>query len=698
MEVYRFKGPDGQIHRARAASPEEAKAGLEKMWADRANTGRVAAQKDARTRVRNTPAVIRALNAGAWANWADDLDAWGAGVETGLNNKVRSLVGKEALPYTPEEARAAVLAANKEGDEQFRQDHPWLSTGSNILGAVFGPGSKMAGRYIGGGATMMSRAKRAALVAGGYGGAAGAGNAENDRVGGFVGGALMGAPAGFVGVPVLEKTLPPMARAVERVAIPAMGRMAEAMPNLAAQLDRATGGASTRRVNRQPLSEDEYRVAKALEEIRRDDLDGGYAPGGGPAMYDRGPNMQTTADVLVQSGGPGGARVRARAEEVKANEQPDLRADLAQGLGGRGDYWETLETMQKGRRKAADDSMGLIGDRPIMLDENSVAALRSERARSAMAEAVKNALASEDEAVRHSGVALQRLMDDLGDTPGYALGPRAITVRQAQDISESLLKAADAAFKSSTVTPGLGPTLKSLGRAVRTNARTPDRGGLKEYDDFLKQYATDMEIEGAYELGSNVLKNGLDNSAEFVRRELDEAGPGAMAAYRKGVAEQLLNTVMDTGDLRVLRNLLKNENFKQRLRLAFPDDASFVQFLDAAEERVMQANLNNRYAGGSPTYLRQAMRQRLEGEGYDLSDLMDDVTSPRAAAGRVTARILQGRGGILTDPKRNAILGGALLDDAEMSRLLNGLQTGQRIQGAISRSTAPIGGSTQNRP
>jgi len=669
MEVYRFKGPDGQIHRARAASPEEAKAGLEKMWADRANTGRVAAQKDARTRVRNTPAVIRALNAGAWANWADDLDAWGAGVETGLNNKVRSLVGKEALPYTPEEARAAVLAANKEGDEQFRQDHPWLSTGSNILGAVFGPGSKMAGRYIGGGATMMSRAKRAALVAGGYGGAAGAGNAENDRVGGFVGGALMGAPAGFVGVPVLEKTLPPMARAVERVAIPAMGRMAEAMPNLAAQLDRATGGASTRRINRQPLSEDEYRVAKALEEIRRDDLDGGYAPGGGPAMYDRGPNMQTTADVLVQSGGPGGARVRARAEEVKANEQPDLRADLAQALGGRGDYWETLETMQKGRRARADEGMALIGHHLVTLDEGSVAALRSERARNAITEAAKNSLASTDEAVRNSGADLMRLMDDLLDKPSA----RTITVRQAQDISESLLKAADTAYKSGN--GSLGATLKGLGRAVRTNARTPDRGGFSEYDDFLKQYASDMEIEGAYELGSNVLKNGLDNSAEFVRREL-----------------------MDTGDLRVLRNLLKNENFKQRLRLAFPDDASFVQFLDAAEERVMQANLNNRYAGGSPTYLRQAMRQRLEGEGYDLSDLMDDVTSPRAAAGRVTARILQGRGGILTDPKRNAILGGALLDDAEMSRLLNGLQTGQRIQGAISRSTAPIAGSTQNRP
>jgi len=377
---------------------------------------------------------------------------------------------------------------------------------------------------------------------------------------------------------------------------------------------------------------------------------------------------------------------------VKANEQPDLRADLAQALGGRGDYWETLETMQKGRRARADEGMALIGHHLVTLDEGSVAALRSERARNAITEAAKNSLASTDEAVRNSGADLMRLMDDLLDKPSA----RTITVRQAQDISESLLKAADTAYKSGN--GSLGATLKGLGRAVRTNARTPDRGGFSEYDDFLKQYASDMEIEGAYELGSNVLKNGLDNSAEFVRRELDEAGPAAMAAYRKGVAERLLNTVMDTGDLRVLRNLLKNENFKQRLRLAFPDDASFVEFLEAAEERVMQANLNNRYAGGSPTYLRQAMRQRLEGEGYDLSDLMDDVTSPRAAAGRAARRVAQGRGGILTDPKKNAILGGALLDDAEMSRLLNGLQTGQRIQGAISRSTAPIAGSTQNRP
>lgn len=33
MTVYRFEGPDGRVHRAEANSPEEAKAGLEAMWA-----------------------------------------------------------------------------------------------------------------------------------------------------------------------------------------------------------------------------------------------------------------------------------------------------------------------------------------------------------------------------------------------------------------------------------------------------------------------------------------------------------------------------------------------------------------------------------------------------------------------------------------------------------------------------------------
>ena len=33
MPVYKFEGPDGKIHKAEADTPEEAKAGLEEMWA-----------------------------------------------------------------------------------------------------------------------------------------------------------------------------------------------------------------------------------------------------------------------------------------------------------------------------------------------------------------------------------------------------------------------------------------------------------------------------------------------------------------------------------------------------------------------------------------------------------------------------------------------------------------------------------------
>src|SRR5690606_5301087 len=161
---------------------------------------------------------------------------------------------------------------------------------------------------------------------------------------------------------------------------------------------------------------------------------------------------------------------------------------IEQGLGGRGGYFAELDRLQGARRQAAREGMDEIGGHLVTLDRNSIQALRSDEASSALREAARLSLASPDEAVRNSGADLNRLADQLLDRPSGL----TMTVRQAQDVSEALLNAGHNAF----ATQGggsRGRALTDLGRAVRDNARTPERGGFAEYDEWLRRYGTDSD-------------------------------------------------------------------------------------------------------------------------------------------------------------------------------------------------------------
>jgi len=433
-------------------------------------------------------------------------------------------------------------------------------------------------------------------------------------------------------------------------------------------------------------SKAEKRVGAAVERaIQRDAMTAAdvlaKTEKGTPSFQAGGENLVSLAEVAAQSPGPARPILRQAARDYSATAPKRTKADIGTSLGGKGDYLDTLDTLIQTRKTDATKGIKAIEAAPVRLDENSVLALRSDLAKGAIRDRAQNSLASPDPAVREAGARLNRLAADVLDKPGDV----AITLRDAQDISRSLQQSASAAYRAGD--GGRGEALSSLGKAIRSNASDTQRGGVSGYAEWLKKYGDDVSNEEALELGANVFKK--ENSAAAIRKQLKDAGDAERDLFRKGVGEALLDRVRQKGDVAELRGLLKNEEFGDRIALAFPDDASFAGFMESAAKRVAEQDRNNQVFGGSPTYSRQAARADLETEGGEAMDTaLDVVTLNAKSLGKKAAQAgLKGRrASILTDPKMNEMLGKVMSDPDELTALLNLLQAAR----ASSASRASI--------
>lgn len=433
----------------------------------------------------------------------------------------------------------------------------------------------------------------------------------------------------------------------------------------------------------------DVRAAKAIERAQaRDQLAGTVprtAPGAMP-IHRGGENLTAMADVVANSPGPGRGMIRQAVRDYEAKAVDRTKGDIARDLGGRGDYFETQDNLIKARKTAADEGIAAIQDHLVTLDPDSVLALRSDLAKGAIRERALNALASPDPAIRADGARLMRLTDDLLDKPGA----QTITVRDAQDISRSLLEGANSAYASGN--GARGGALKDLGKAVRTNAATPERGGFQEYADWLKKFGDDMSREEALQLGRDAF--GGKQNAEQLRMAVDDMSDAERALFQKGVGEALLAKVRGTrGDVGAMRDMLNSEEYADRLALAFPDDQAFANFMESAARRVAERDVNSRLLGGSPTDPRQAARADLEAEGFDAIGAVGDVfTGNVGGAARKVARealkkVPRRSRSALHDPETNRTLASALTNEDEMTRVLNSLNAA-RARGARSRAIA----------
>ncbi len=419
----------------------------------------------------------------------------------------------------------------------------------------------------------------------------------------------------------------------------------------------------------------EIKAATAAKRALDRDQVPDWVPRAGDLPFQGGDNLTALAEVVAQSPGKGSTIVRQAVRDQQAGATGRIKEEVAKATGGDGTYFAKLDAARAARRTAADEGMAELGGKPVQLNEDSVQALRSDLARGAVREQAANALASADPEVRAAGARLNRLYDDL-DAPGG----QTITIRDAQNISKSLLDAAQDAYAAGN--GSRGQALKGLGKAVRENASSTERGGSSEYGDWLKRYAEDSDAIDALEAGRNVFSGKMDVSAETLRKDFAKWSEAAQENYRVGVGEAVLAAVRSKGGVAEARQLLKNQEFADRIRVAVPDDMSFADFMKAIEAEVRRADINNRVVGGSPTYARQAARADLEGQGRDPLDVaaenIDSFTSiPKLSATvlKETLRAIPKKDrSVIGDASANEALANALTNPDEMTRLLNLLQ------------------------
>lgn len=658
-----------------------------------------AAEADATKRAASTPGFVHSVSRGRTYNFSDRLDALAAAGETAISNTFDGVGPLKRVPYSPGQAYDAVVRANQARAAQYAKEHPVADFAGTMLGGAYAPGSKqvagMAMRGVGEATTLGQRALvglRSGVGGGLMGAAYGAGGADLDqKLAGAAGGAFTGFAAGFATPTIVaggERALKyagrmganaaeAAARAYPRAAAQA-NTAARGLPVVGRQIGRAIDGTA-----RRAMTDPEIRAAAAMQAaVDRDaaagvQLDPNVAP-----MFSQGASLQGAYDALAQSPGPSQTLIRRAAQEAADTGRDGMRADLGQHLSGTGDYWSKMDALIKTRRDNAKAGMDRIGQHLVTLSRNSIEALRSDLSKGALKEAAANGLASTDDTVRAGAANLNRLADAVFDKPSA----QTITVREAQDISESLLSAADAAYRAGN--NAKGKALKGLGKAIRENARDPNQGGFGEYDDFLKQYASDSEAQRAFELGSDAIKNGLGNSPEKVAKTLQGMGADAWDHYRRGLGEALYNKASEGGGLRVMRDLLRQDNFANRVRMAFRDPADFERFMTATEQRVHEANLSNRYIHGSPTFARQEAAKAMNDAGADpLGTMAEAIVNPAGLSAKAIKALIKQGGDktLLTaigNPRANAAMGTTANNAAELQALLQRLQDYRRLNAA----------------
>jgi hypothetical protein len=215
------------------------------QWA-KANpvTGRPAADRDAARRLKSTPDQLRAVSKGATFGFADELDAAGAALETGVSNLFKRATGQKPA-YGMKDAYGAVMAANAKADNLFAEKNPVQNVVLQIGGGLIGPGVASGAKFIGAGRSLLGTTARAAGVGLATGAVAGFGTsdgglAERGR------GAARGATAG----------------AIVGGALPSVGRLAQ------------TGGRAINGALGQPFGgANQGAIARLREALKADGLD-----------------------------------------------------------------------------------------------------------------------------------------------------------------------------------------------------------------------------------------------------------------------------------------------------------------------------------------------------------------------------------------------------------------------------------------
>jgi hypothetical protein len=442
------------------------------------------------------------------------------------------------------------------------------------------------------------------------------------------------------------------------------------------------------------LRDDRVPLADALQRV-----DEGALP------YELGDNMTAIAEAVRQSPGPGNPIVGQAVTDRVGGVSGRVSDEIAQSVGGANNYFGELNRLRGARQTAAREGMAQFGQTEIPLSPEAVIAIRSDLSTRAVRDEALNAMA---DVSPEAGAAANRLFglgDEVLDNPGAA----RLTVQEAQDISFALREAATRAYRNGFGTRG--QRLQSMADAIRGSARDT----VPEYAAWLQRYADDSEVIQALELGKGALSGGLDNSAENLAIQLGNMSEEGRAYFQQGLGEELLGRVRTKGP-NAVREILRNGEFQDRIRLAFPDKAAYENFIGVMTREADVANRGARIMGGSPTAQRLATQARLEGQSIG-PKAAEFVTATGAGAaiggpagaiggglGMLARELVKGlgqrgrqRANVLSNDETNLLLAEVVTNPDRFRDLVSRAQAREQIPGFSRRASDAIADILQQR-
>lgn len=594
---------------------------------------------------------------------ANDELAWLAGLTTqGIANLGRTLTGQENEIGALDRARA-MRDLSREGQERFEQERPLQALGGGVLGGfAFAPARAAALPGLAG------RLGQAGAVSSAYGAA------EGD---GLLGRLKSAGVAGAVGVGtagVLEGGAP-----VARGLLGSAERMRAPRGSLPNASERRVTGALTRALERDNTSPQD--VLSSL----------GTMPEGRLPFEAGGENLVGLAETMAQAPGQARASLLQAVGERRDNASNRVAGRLSDSFGAQGNGFQALRQRIGARSEAAKEGMEAIAARPVPLDDASVQAFRSRLTSPAIRNAAEEAIADLSPEGAAAANRLLGLGEQVLDNPGAA----QITVREAQDISYALNEAASRAYRGGF--NSRGEALSTLAKAVRKNARDT----VPEYDAWLTNFGDASEGIDAMRTGQNVFAKANERNAMSAAELRDRWGSWSAQArenYRLGVGEAVLDKVRGNGGVSAMRRLLRDNELADRVRIAFDSEDAFLRFMQTADDEVSMANVDNQILGGSPTARRVASAADVNAQGMgpaDAFEMVTDLGSPvaigRRALGLIAKNLPRRDRSILGNEELNGLIGRALTDEAEMTRLLNLAQTDRGIGERVARQFRGLG-------
>lgn len=537
-------------------------------------TGREAALKDARRRVKSTPDQVRTINKGFTFGFADEIDAAGAALETGATNLFKRATGQKPT-YGMKDAFGAVMQANAEADNLFAKEHPVQNVGLQIAGGAVGPGVAAASRYVGGARSLGGATGRSAAVGASFGAVAGAGNAEGgagQRARGAAGGAVTGGAVG--------------------AATPSVARVAQTAGRA---VDNATGG----RIGTLFGGHEARAIERLRDALRRDGVDDQtiqrvtreWVDTGAPPpmlMNVAGENTRRLVRLAGMKEGEAATTIGGMARRERANMPGVARArarDLTPGEPRPANV--VADATREAREAAAERGYAGPYREQTLVTPEMAEALRGNPGRAALqrARAAAEARQNYDQMSE-----IDRLLD--GDFDDFRQPISAGTVDR---IRIAMRGRADRAAQN-PATRDVAGGLRSRTQQIDTALdRIPEiqgaRGTYRAHSQFL---------EGVEDVGPNLFRQTADEFApQFEALDPSAIDPRLVGA-RIGARQTLTDAFGQTP--RRARTMIDQvadaEDAQRNLRALFGDEADrFVEAIRRIRQRVDDANFVDPNAG-----------------------------------------------------------------------------------------------------